>query len=378
MKARLRAAQWPPRAYNRTGRPTRTEARVKEYISFDSHKHYTLMEREDIESQLVRQRRIEHMPGAIRAALRGRAPGTPVAVEATGNWYWIIAEIEQAGLRPVLVHPRKAKLMMGLINKTDKLDVHGLNRLQRNGTLPTVWIPPAELRDLRELTRTRLVLTTQRTRLKNRLSATLAKHGRQLSGFSDPYGARARTELHARLAQLPPQTRWTADQLLAQLNFVEGQVTALEQRLDKLIELTPAMQLLRSLPGIGVILAATIALEVGDIARFASAERLASYAGTTPRVHASGATIRYGRLREDVNQYLKWALVEAGNSVAVNHQRCPQRHVSQLYRRLRARRGHYKAVGAVARHLAEAIWHVWSRKEPYRDPVLNQGSSNEA
>ncbi len=75
--------------------------------------------------------------------------GTPVAVEATGNWYWIVREIEEARLRPLLVHPRKAKLMMGMIHKTDKLDAHGLNRLQRAGTLPPVWIPPAELRDLK-------------------------------------------------------------------------------------------------------------------------------------------------------------------------------------------------------------------------------------
>jgi hypothetical protein len=59
-----------------------------------------------------------------------------VAIEATGNQYWIVEEIEQAGLQPRLVHSRKAKLMMGLINKTGKLDAHGLNRLQRSGTLP--------------------------------------------------------------------------------------------------------------------------------------------------------------------------------------------------------------------------------------------------
>lgn len=100
--------------------------------------------------------------------------GDAVALEATGNWYWIVGEIEAAGLRPLLVHPRKAKLMMGMINKTDKLDVHELNRLRQTGTLPTVWIPPA---DLRELTRTRLVLVTSRTRLKNRLLTTLAKYG---------------------------------------------------------------------------------------------------------------------------------------------------------------------------------------------------------
>src|SRR6266480_2788469 len=131
------------------------ESRMKEYIAFDSHKHYTLMEREDRQTARTVQLRVAHQPGAIRSCLRNCESGTDVAVEATGNWYWIVSEIEQAGLKPQLVHPRKAKLMMGLINKTDKLDVHGLNRLQRNGTLPTVWIPPAELRDQRELTRTR-------------------------------------------------------------------------------------------------------------------------------------------------------------------------------------------------------------------------------
>src|SRR3989440_13013188 len=138
------------------------ESRMKEYIAFDSHKHYTLMEREDRQTARTVQLRVAHQPGAIRTCLRNCESGTDVAVEATGNWYWIVSEIEQAGLKPQLVHPRKAKLMMGLINKTDKLDVHGLNRLQRNGTLPTVWIPPRPLRDLRELTRTRLVLVEQR------------------------------------------------------------------------------------------------------------------------------------------------------------------------------------------------------------------------
>jgi transposase len=64
------------------------------------------------------------------------------------------------------------------------------------------------------------------------------------------------------------------------------------------------------MPGVGVILAATIALEIGDIGRFLSAERLASYSGTTPRVHSSGDRTRYGRTRPDVNRYLKWAFPE--------------------------------------------------------------------
>ena len=111
---------------------------MEEYIAFDSHKHYTWVEHQEANTGKLRQYRVEHAPGMIRAALHKCQPGTEVAVEATANWYWITDEIEQAGCRPRLVHPRKAKLMMGQINKTDKLDTHGLNILQRNGTLPTV------------------------------------------------------------------------------------------------------------------------------------------------------------------------------------------------------------------------------------------------
>jgi transposase len=341
---------------------------MREYIAFDSHKHYTLMERQDAQTGRTVQQRLAHQPGSLCAGLRECQPGDAVAVEATGNWYWIVGEIEAAGLLPRLVHPRKAKLMMGLINKTDKLDVHGLNRLQQNGTLPTVWIPPAPLRDLRELTRTRLVLVAARTRLKNRLSATLAKYGWAIQA-SDPFGVGARRQWAQRLSELPPQTRFVSEQLLAQLDFVQGQVQAEEDRLPALLEITPAMQRLKTLPGFGLILAATVALEIGDIHRFATGEHLASYAGTTPRVHSSGDKTRYGQLRSDVNRYLKWAYVEAANIVVLQQERWSQRHVVRLYRRVRGRRGHAKAVGAVARHLAEASFWILTRNEDYHDPA---------
>jgi transposase len=348
---------------------------MSEYIALDSHRHYSWVDRED-HSGKTWNHRLEHAPGAVRAYLSGCAPGSAVAVEATGNWYWIIDEIEQAGLRPLLVHPRKAKLMMGLINKTDRLDAQGLNRLQRNGTLPTVWIPPGPLRDLREITRTRLVLTSERTRLKNRISATLAKWGTPASECSDRFGQRGRAELEREiLERLPEQTRWVSAQLLAQLDFVSRQVREIEERLKALVEITEAMQWLMTLPGVGEILGATIALEIGEVSRFPSAAHLASYAGTTPRVHASGGKVRYGPLRNDVNRYLKWAFAEAANSVAVNHRRHPERHASRLYQRVRVK-GHAKAVGAVARHLAESAFHVLHKKQAYRDPTLDRGCTN--
>lgn len=350
---------------------------MKEYIAFDCHKRYTLMEREQIKTGKRKQVRIEHCPGAIQQCLRGREAGTPVAVEATGNWYWIVEEIEQAGLEPKLVHPRKAKLMMGMINKTDKLDVHGLNRLQRNGTLPTVWIPPRELRDQREITRARMVMTAHRTRLKNRILATLSKYGWAGTEASDAFGKKARRQLNEAVKQLPAETARVTEALLQQLDFVQDQIEEFEKRMSELVRDTAEMNQLRTLPGIGRILSAVIGLEIGLIGRFASAERYASYAGTTPRVHASGGKVRYGRLRPDVNHYLKWAYVEAAHSVCMHRRTYPERHVSQLYERIRKKKGHPKAIGAVARHLAEASFHVLTRKEPYRDPGLKQGQSRE-
>ena len=350
---------------------------MSEYIALDSHKRYSWVEREEVETGRVRQRRLAHARGSISEFLKTCAPGTPVAIEATANWYWIIDEIEQARCVPRLTHARKAKLMMGLINKTDKLDAHGMNTLQRNGTLPTVWIPPGPLRELRELTRTRVVLVAQRTRWKNRITATLAKWGVPASEYSDAYGKNAREEMEKRLAELPEQTRWATRQMLTQLDALSEQIRQFEKRLEELVDVTPEMQLLETMPGVGVILAATIALEIGEIGRFLSAERLASYSGTTPRVHSSGGRTRYGRTRPDVNRYLKWAFAEAANSTTVNSRRFPERHVSQLYTRLRARKGHAKAVGAVARHLAEAAFHVLSRQQAYRDPTTATGRTRE-
>src|SRR2546427_9117464 len=102
--------------------------------------------------------------------------------------------------------------------------------------------------------------------------------------------------------------------MLAQLDTLSEQILQFEGRLKELVEVTPPMQWLMTLPGVGVILAATVALEIGEIERFPSAEHLASYGGTTPRVHASGDRVRYGRTRPDVNRYLKWAFAEAANS----------------------------------------------------------------
>ena len=278
-------------------------------------------------------------------------------------------EIESSGFRPQLVNARKAKLMMGSINKTDKLDNRGINRLQRTGTLPAVWIPPAEVRDRRDLPRTRMVLVGQRTQLKNRIHATLAKYGLSITEVKDNFGKRGRAILEQRITELPPHTRHTTECLLAQLDSLVGQIAALEQRIGEVIAARPETELLQSIPGVGPTLSVVIASEISKIERFHRPEQLASYAGVTPRVHSSGGKTRYGRLRPDVNRYLKFAFIEAANGAALHAKRHPERHLSRLYHRIKRKKGHAKAIGAVARHMAEASFWMLTKGETYTEPV---------
>jgi hypothetical protein len=104
-----------------------------------------------------------------------RSPADLPMVDQGGHLHLAVPQIEQAGCRALLTHPGKAKAMMGNVNKTDKLDARGLTTLLRNGTLPTIWIAPREVRDERELPRTRMALCKIRVALKNRIHATLAK-----------------------------------------------------------------------------------------------------------------------------------------------------------------------------------------------------------
>jgi len=341
-------------------------------IAFDSHKHYTWASVEDEMGNILREQRIQHTRGGLRGFLEEFEPGSPVAVETIGNWYWIADEIEQAGMIPRLVHARRAKVMNGSINKTDRLDARGLNRLQRSGTLPTVWIPPRQLRDARELPRTRMVFVRACTRLKNRIHANLSKYGLKTSGVTDLFGVRGRQILDQCLEQLPPQTRCVTTLLLRALDQSQATIEELEERMAELFSNSEEFDNIKTLPGVGFILGIVILTEVGEVTRFASAGHLASYAGMTPRVHASGGHVRYGRLRPDTNHYLKWAYAEAANITMINRRRYPRRHVSRVYERVKHRRGHQKAIGAVGRHLAEATYWMLSKNEPYRDPATQQ------
>jgi len=295
--------------------------------------------------------------------------GSQIALEASGHYYWIVDEMESAVHYPRLTHPLEAKKRMGKTGKkTDKIDANGLGVLLRNGTLPEVWIPPAGLRDQRELLRLRMFLVRQRTRLKNRVQGALARYNIQIPGVSDVFGAEGRLRLGARLGELPQHTRQSVELELVTMDFTEMQIEAVETPLEELMKVTAEADLLKTLPYVGRILSMVMALEIGRVERFASAEHLASYAGLVPRVHSSGGRTRLGHICGDINRYLKWAFIETGNLVAIHQKQLAGRHVVRLYQRVKRKTNHQKAVVAVGRHLAEAAYWLLKKQEVYREP----------
>ena len=345
---------------------------MEHYIGCDAHKKYSIFTGLSEAGEIIPPKRVEHERQEFRAFLETLPASSCIAIESVGNWYWMIDEMEKAGHRPSLVHAAKAKLMMGQINKTDKLDARGLAVLARNGVLPAVWIPPGELRDQRELPRMRMAMSQVRTKFKNRIHSTFAKYGIMFDGVSDLFGGKGRKMLEKSIEELPPETRNSVHEQLWLLDQVEQSINKAEKRIHQVIKIDHNMQLLLTLPGVGPILAIVIALEMGDAERFPSGEKFASYAGKVPRVSSSGGKTYYGKVRPDVNRYLKWAFTEAANAIVLQQHRLGDCHVLRLYWRVRGHKGHAKAITAVGRHLAEAAYWMLKNNEAYREPMVKK------
>lgn len=342
---------------------------MRKYIGCDAHQKYLVFVAMNEAGEYGKAVRVENRRAELRAFLRRIPAGTPVAVEASGGWYWLIDELEAAGLDARLANPTEAKKRMPGRNKTDERDARGLALLLRNQTLPQVWIPPAPLRDLRGLLRTRLALRNDRTRVKNRMHATIRRYGLRDDSFQDLFAGKARVRLSVYIGSLPEETREAALREWMLVDELSEYLKQLEARLAERLKTEPQWRQLKTLPGVGLILGATLLLEIGDVGRFPTAMHLASYAGLTPVVHASGGRTHLGPTSKRSNHYLRWAFVEAANSVVSHQKQLGEQHVVRLYRRLAPRKGHAKAAVAVGRHLAEASWWMLTKDESYRAPA---------
>ena len=252
-------------------------------IGCDAHKRYSVFAVLDADGILVRRQRVDHQRGAIREFLKDFPEGTAVALESVGNWYWIVDEIEAAGCVPLMAHAAKAKVMMGNVNKMDKLDAEGLATLLYLGKLPVVWLLAGQTRDERELHRTRMALCKYRTALKNRIHATLAKYALTSQEHSDIFVGKGRVWLQATLSKLPAETARCVCQELHTLDALYQQISLLEQRIAQRVALTTTIQLLRTLPGVADILAIVIERESGSIHRFSTAGHLPATPVSCPR-----------------------------------------------------------------------------------------------
>jgi transposase len=340
---------------------------MEQFIGCDAHKKFSVFVAIDEKGKTSEAVRVPHDRERYREYLKTLPPSSAIAIEASGHYSWIVDEMEELGHRPKLCSALEAKRRMGGSKKTDKLDAKGLAILLRNGTLPEVWIPPRELRDQRELLRLRIFLVQLKTRVKNRIHGTLARHNIQISG-ADLFGVECRRVLASRLPELPPHCRLAMEQELAALDFLEMEIDAAESRLEEIMHVSVEADLLKTLPCVGKVLSMVLMLEIGKVDRFPSAAHLASYAGLVPRVQSSGGHTRMGQVCNNVNRNLKWAFVETANLTVVNQVRLAGTHVVKLYQRIKRSKNHQKAVVAVGRHLAEAAWWVLSTQQVYREP----------
>src|ERR1700679_3471243 len=194
---------------------------MQSFLGCDAHKHYSVFVAVDERGKASQPMRIEHNVAAYQRYLDTLPSGTEIAIESTGNWYWIVDLMEQAGHTPHLANPSEAKKRMGKTHKTDALDAKGLAILLRNGTLPESWIPPGELRDQRELLRTRMALRDLRTSLKHRIHSAIDRYGLQATGISDLFGVKGRVYIDAVLDRLPCDTAAMIQVQLVSLDQLE-------------------------------------------------------------------------------------------------------------------------------------------------------------
>ncbi len=149
---------------------------------------------------------------------------------------------------------------------------------------------------------------------------------------------------------------------MAIIDLLDERLAPIDAELGRVARADDRAALLRTIPGVGWLLGLTFAAEIGDIARFSSAGKLVGYSGLVPRVRQSGESSRTGSLSRAGSPLLRWAAVEAAQ-----HAWRPQNPWHRLYTDVRGRHGHGNAAkSAVARKILIAVWHVWSRHEPFK------------
>lgn len=301
------------------------------------------------------------LDGLVQLARRLGDREIVAVIESMSGARFVHDELEVLGWDVRVADALKARGIAPLACKTDRIDCSVLAELARRDLVPEIWLPDPAVRAERERARFRLYLVRHRVSLKNRVHAILFQHGITVVS-SDLFGAAGR-EMLERLA-LPDPWRSTVACSLELIDTLNVQIHACERELARLGADHRYVSRLVTCPGVGWVLAYTIASEIGDIGRFESPRKLVGYTGLCPRVDQSGDRDRRGALRKNGPAYLRWALIEAAH-VAV---RChPPYH--DLAERMRSRHGKRRgsniAAVEIGRRLSEAIWHMLTNDQPF-------------
>ena len=278
-------------------------------------------------------------------------------VESTYGWYWLVDKLESAGLLVFLAHPQKVRAVAGS-SKTDRKDSFILADLLRMNHLPTSYIPKPAERHSRELLRFRFSMVDQLSTVKRRLRDILAKQNLNCP-YQDITGLKAKAWFKEAEITYPYQTEIQV--LFNQAKQLKAHIKEVDKTINEQLKLNPSAQLLMTIPGVGRILGLTMAVEIGNIARFPKISSLAAYAGIVPRVYSSGGKTYIGSISREGNKYLRWALAEA-SLYLIKHDAVYKSFYDRLIKRGKPKP---KARVAVMHKLTRAIYTMLKRNIPF-------------
>jgi transposase len=318
------------------------------YVGIDVHRKRSQVAVVTGDGQVQLNRNVVNGSEPMLRLIGDLPPGTPVAFEAAYGWGWLIELLEDYGFDPHMVHPLRCKAIASARLKNDKVDAAILAQLLRADLLPEAWIAPPEVRQLRALLRHRTGLVRLGTQQRNRIHAVVADFGYDRSGsyLSGP----GRGWLAG--LELPPVSREVVADCLAVIDGLAPLIDRIDGELRQHAKADPRVKVLTTLPGVGQFTALVMLAEIGDISRFGSARKLASWAGLTPTVRGSDLTVRHGHISKQGSAWLRWVL----NQAAQTAKRSPE--FAATYSAIAQRRGKKIATIAISRKLLTRAWHL--------------------
>ena len=334
---------------------------IQRFIALDIHKHYVMVGGQNRPREWTLRPRRVPMHRFRAWAQQNLEPGDAVVLEATGSVWEIYDIVAPLVGKAVVANAQQVRQIAEARVKTDKADIQRLLTLLMADIVPEVWVPPQSVRELRSLISFRWRLTKQITMSKNRLQSVV-----QRCNLQPPKGGLL-TDKNRAWWEQQEFSELTAFQVNCDREIVTqlaGQKAAVDQKLAELSNRQPwvsPMVYVMQMPGFGLILGMTVLAAIGDISRFSHAKKLVGYAGLGAGVHASGEKYQEKSITKAGRKELRWALVEAA-WVAVRSDPYWKAQFQRLQKRLHPN----QAIVAIARRLLVSVWHVLSKREPYR------------